>query len=117
MMAKKKVKGVKGDQEYTLTDNKDFNKSGLVGFERRNAVLFFTDASFLDGKKVPKDFKGTRRERLADAVTSSPWFAKAFVNRTWGHFFGISFTKGPVDDFHEQNPVSHPELLDKLAED
>jgi hypothetical protein len=118
MMAKKKKdKADKGIQQLTLTDNKDFNKVGVVSFEPRNAIIFYTDPSFLDGKKMPKGFKGTRREALANYITTSPWFAKAFVNRMWGHFFGSSFTRGPVDDFHEQNPISHPELLDKLAED
>src|SRR5207237_113814 len=49
--------------------------------------------------------------------TKSPYFSKAFVNRMWAHFLGKSFTKDGVDDFGEHNPVSHPELLDKLAED
>ncbi|MBI3822630.1 MAG: DUF1549 domain-containing protein, partial [Planctomycetes bacterium] len=115
--AKKKQKGVVGTEEFTLSDNKSFNANGLISFERRNGIVFFTDAFMLDPlKKVPKKAESPRREILAGYVTSSPWFAKAFVNRTWGHFFGTSFTKGPVDDFHEQNPVSHPELLDKLAE-
>ena len=116
MMAKKK-KGMKGNQEFTLSDNKAFNSTGLIGFETRKAILFFTDPSFLDGQKIPEDFKGTRREALAKFTIASPWFAKAHVNRVWGHFFGTSFLRGPVDDFHEQNPVSHPELLDKLAAD
>ena len=118
MMAKKKKKVDKGDiQQLTLVDDKNLNVGNLVPFERRNAVVFFTDASFLDGKKMPKNYKGSRREKLGEFVTTSPFFAKAFVNRTWGHFFGSSFTRGPVDDFHEQNPVSHPELLDTLAKD
>lgn len=115
--AKKKQKGVMGDREFTLSDNKSYNANGLIGFERRNGIVFFTDASFLDGKKIPKNWDGTRRELLAKYVTNSPWFAKAFVNRMWGHFFATSFTKGPVDDFHEQNPISHPEVLDRLAEE
>jgi hypothetical protein len=117
MIAKKKDKADKGIQQFTVKDNKSHNANGLVPFERRNGVVFYTDTSFLDGKKIPKKFVGTRREKLAEYVVASPFFSKAFVNRMWGHFFGISFTKGPVDDFHEQNPVSHPELLDKLAED
>jgi Protein of unknown function (DUF1553) len=88
-----------------------------VPYERRNTVLLFVDPSFLDGKKIPKDFKGTRREALAKFVTTSPYFAKAFVNRSWNHFFGKSFTRDAVDDFHEQHQVSHPELLEYMAKE
>jgi hypothetical protein len=117
MMAKKKLKGEKVDYKYELRDNPKLNGSGMVRYERRNTVILVTDSSFLNDKKIPKSFKGTRREALADFVIASPWFSKAFVNRTWGHFFGSSFIKGPVDDFHEANPISHPELLDALAKD
>ncbi|MBI2804740.1 MAG: DUF1549 domain-containing protein [Planctomycetes bacterium] len=113
----KKKKGVMGNQEFELKDVKSFNSSGLIGYERRNTVFLFTDASFLNGKKIPKRYAGTRRDALAKFVIASPWFSKAFVNRTWGHFFGKSFTKDAVDDFGDHNPVSHPELLDKLSED
>ncbi|MGC3965865.1 MAG: DUF1553 domain-containing protein [Pirellulales bacterium] len=41
-------------------------------------------------------------------------FGKAFVNRMWGHFLGYGFTK-PVDDMGPHNPISHPELLDRLG--
>ena len=34
----------------------------------------------------------------------------------WGHFLGYGFTK-PVDDMGPHNPPSHPELLQKLADD
>ena len=36
------------------------------------------------------------------------------VNRMWGHFFGTGFVD-PIDDFGDQQPASHPELLDALA--
>ncbi len=114
---KKKKKGVTGNQEYSLKDNKEFNPNKLISYERRNTVVLFTDPSFLDGKKIRKDFKGTRRQALAEMVTSSPWFAKAHVNRMWGHFFGKSFTKDNPDDFGDHNPVSHPELFERLSED
>ena len=123
MMAKKK-KGEVGNQEYSVKDNGQFNSTNLIGYERRNTVYLFIDPTFLNGKKITslKDekgnaFKGTRREALAKFITEDPFFAKAFVNRNWGHFFGKSFTKDNADDFGEHNPVSHPELLDKLAED
>ena len=117
MMAKK---GKEKDFQLSLADNPKFNVKGIVPYERRSGVLLYTDATFLDGTKM-QSLKGStqpsRRQALAKFVTSSPYFAKAYVNRTWGHFFGRSFTKDGVDDFGEHNPVSHPELLDKLAED
>jgi len=117
MMVAKKKKGEKGNQEYGVTDNPAYNSSGLIGYERRNTVYLFTDASYLNGKKVPKDWKGTRREALAKFITEDPYFAKAIVNRMWGHFMGMSFLRGNPDDFHEQNPISHPELLEKISAD
>jgi uncharacterized protein DUF1549/uncharacterized protein DUF1553 len=117
VMKKKKDKAAKSNFEYKLVDKADFNINKLVPYEPRNNLLLYTDPTFLDGKKIPKDFKGTRREALAKFMLDSPYVSKAFVNRTWGHFFGKSFTRDGVDDFHEGNPPSYPELLDKLSED
>jgi hypothetical protein len=115
MMAKKK--GVKEGQRE-LRDNQTFNVKGLVQYERRNASVYFTNATFLDGKKIKlNDLSTSRRKELAKLVTASPYFAKVFVNRMWGHFMGKSFTKDAPDDFGEHNPESHPELLTKLSED
>jgi hypothetical protein len=36
------------------------------------------------------------------------------VNRTWAQLFGRGFVN-PIDDMHEENVPSHPELLDKLS--
>lgn len=116
-LAGKKKKGEEIKIEFTLSDNKNFNSGGLVPFERRNTLLLFTDPMFLDGRKIDKKFTGSRREALANFVVTSPFFAKAFVNRSWNHFFGKSFTRDSVDDFHEQNQISHPELLDYLAKE
>ena len=56
------------------------------------------------------------REVLAEWITSpkNPFFARAAVNRLWGHLFGVGLVD-PVDDFSPANPPSHPELLDELA--
>ena len=113
---KKKIKGIP-TAEFRMKDRKDFNANNLVGYERRNTVYLFIDPTFLDGRKLPKNYTGNRREKLAEFIVTSPDFAKAYVNRMWGHFFGKSFTKDAADDFGEHNPVSHPELLDKLAKD
>jgi hypothetical protein len=56
------------------------------------------------------------RPVLAAWLTSrdNPYFARALVNRVWGQLFGRGFTN-PVDDFRDDNPVSHPELLRELS--
>jgi hypothetical protein len=66
-----------------------------------------------------KDVPGIpRRMVLARWITSkdNPYFAKAFVNRLWGHFMGRGIVN-PVDDFGSFNTPSHPELLEMLAKD
>ncbi len=100
--------------QYSLVDNPSFNGEAIVPYERRNGLIQYSKPVFLDGRRPNP--KANRREELAKMVTTSPYFAKAFVNRLWGHFLGRGFTKD-VDDFGEHSPVSHPELLDKLAKD
>ncbi|MGF1578719.1 MAG: DUF1549 domain-containing protein [Gemmataceae bacterium] len=102
---------------FTLSDNSKFNVDGLIPYEPRNATLKFTSPRFIDQPqtRLPKNPAKTRRQLLAEFVTKSPYFGKAFVNRVWGHFMGMSFTKTGPADFGEHNPISHPELLEKLG--
>ncbi len=44
----------------------------------------------------------------------NPFFARAFANRVWGHYFGVGIVD-PVDNFSLANPPSNPKLLDALA--
>jgi hypothetical protein len=46
----------------------------------------------------------------------NPYFARAFVNRIWGHYFGVGIVH-PVDDFALANPPSNERLLQALAKD
>ncbi len=73
-------------------------------------------AVFLDGKEPRWRFKTGARVTLAEWMTAAdnPFFARAFANRTWAHFFGNGLVE-PVDDLEGQTPPSHPELLDELA--
>jgi hypothetical protein len=61
---------------------------------------------------------GEVREDLARWVTGpqNPWFARALVNRMWGHFMGRGFVD-PVDDLRPSNAPVAPALLDALAAD
>jgi hypothetical protein len=101
-----------------LVDDPNINPEGIVYFERRNGVVLPTKAVFLDGRvKMPPVGKdSSRRKELAKFIVNSDYFAKASINRMWAHFFGRGFTK-VFDDFGEHNPISHPELLDRLAQD
>jgi Protein of unknown function (DUF1549)/Protein of unknown function (DUF1553) len=119
VMMAKKVKGKVGAMQYKVEDDKGFNVKGLIPYERRNAIVMYTDPKFLDGRSIPAESEKSRREELAnfivtwtDPTTKSPYFAKAFVNRMWGHLMGKSFTKDAVDDFGEHNPSSFPTILD-----
>jgi Protein of unknown function (DUF1549)/Protein of unknown function (DUF1553) len=73
-------------------------------------------ATFLDSRTPPWERRASARELLADWVTApdNPYFARAAVNRIWARFFGSGIVD-PVDDFRDDNPPSHPELLDELA--
>ena len=71
--------------------------------------------TFLGGQGVPAG-KVPSRVALAKWLTSpeNPYFARAMVNRTWWRLFGRGIVQ-PVDDMHEANPPTHPQLLDLLA--
>jgi hypothetical protein len=73
-------------------------------------------ATFLDDREPEWRFKQSARATLAAWVTDpeNPFFAHAIANRLWYSLFGIGLVD-PVDDRHEKNPPSHPELLDALA--
>jgi hypothetical protein len=97
-----------------LEDSLDLNPDGLIFYEtRKGTVLPAKPIFFLDNFKLP-DPGVNRRQELAKEVTQSPYFAKAYVNRMWLHFFGRAFTN-PVDDFGDHNEPSNPQLLDELA--
>jgi Protein of unknown function (DUF1549)/Protein of unknown function (DUF1553) len=101
----------------TLKDDAAVNKEATMSYEKRSGVVLLTRAVFLDGRRIDfeKDSR-PRREVLAEMVTSSEYFPKAYVNRIWGHLFGRGMNEqAAVDDFGEHNKVVHPELLEYLA--
>ena len=59
-----------------------------------------------------------RLHRVSDLLIDplNPRFSKALVNRLWKRYFGLGLVE-PVDDFREDRPASHPQLLDWLADD
>jgi hypothetical protein len=77
----------------------------------------WVEARFPDGGKPDWQRGVTPRQALAEWVArgDNPWFARAAVNRLWHYFFGVGLID-PVDGLGiEDNPPSHPELLDELA--
>jgi hypothetical protein len=73
--------------------------------------------TFLDGKSPGvrlSDYQ--RRKALAEAIISheNPWFAAAFVNRTWGLFLGQSFYQ-PIDDLGPMKEAVMPGVLARVA--
>ena len=90
----------------------------FASFERRDARMGIAFPTFLDGRKLPPGAEVNRRKALATFITepANDDFAKAFVNRMWGHFLGRGFVH-PVDDFGAHNPASHPELLDRMGQE
>lgn len=74
-------------------------------------------AKFLQGDTPKIATSDPARPVLADWMTSkdNPFFAKAMVNRFWFQMFGRGLVH-TVDDMHDDNPASHPELLATLTE-
>ncbi len=72
---------------------------------------------FLEEEPKLED-KGPYRPVFADWLVSerNKYFAPAAVNRLWAHFFARGFVN-PIDDMHDDNPASHPELLKLLADE
>jgi hypothetical protein len=62
--------------------------------------------------------KFSRREELVKLAIDgkNPYFKRAIVNYLWSQFMGRGLVE-PVDQMHEENPASHPELLRFLADD
>jgi hypothetical protein len=71
---------------------------------------------FLLGEAPQLKASDPYRPALAAWLTSgdNPYFAKAMVNRMWNQLFGRGIVN-PVDDMHEGNLPSHPELLKELS--
>lgn len=120
---------MKIEDKIEVKDNDGLNKEGRVFYERRDGKLMASKSVFLKGYAAieAEDAAGkggrpsgtaTRREQLADLIVSHDNFARAYVNRVWGHLFGRGLQKDPsVDDFGSHNEIIHREMLDKLAGD
>jgi hypothetical protein len=110
-----------------LNDSDAVNPSAVVFYERRDGKLMASKPNFLKdyaqaergeapNKTLDSMMGKTRRQALAQYVVAHDNFARAYVNRIWGHLFGRGLNKeASADDFGSHNEVVHPELLNKLA--
>lgn len=89
----------------------DRNTINIPNTERKVTATFF------DGTKPNWTPDRLPREELTDWLVSAqnPYFAKNMANRVWAHFFGIGILD-PVDEPGENNPPSHPELMNELGQ-
>ncbi|MFV0446204.1 MAG: DUF1549 domain-containing protein, partial [Planctomycetaceae bacterium] len=102
--------------DYSELVWRDFD--GPVYFENRQALMMVAYPRFFE-KDTDAGASTERRVELAKQmcrVDPGQQMAQAFVNRTWGHFFGYGFTR-PVDDMGPHNAPSHPELLQRLGDE
>ena len=106
--------------DQAADDNADFTQA--TDAAHRHSIKMpggdkVLQARFLDGKQPTWKEDVTTRQALAEWMTSpnNPYFAQAAVNRIWAHLFGIGIVD-PPDDFRKDNPPSHPELLNALAQ-
>ena len=70
-------------------------------------------------KQPPPQPAFSRRSQLVDIALSpaeQQFFARNIVNRVWYRIFGYGLVM-PLDQMHEVNPASHPQLLQWLARD
>ncbi len=76
------------------------------------------EPKLLDGPYLTIPPEQDPRHKLVDwmAEPNNPFFARALVNRMWGHLLGRGLVD-PVDDMRETNPPSNPELLDALTKE
>lgn len=73
-------------------------------------------AKLLGGQKIDISKNSDPRQLLMHWMLNEPnrYFAKAFVNRIWAHYFNVGIIN-PPDDLNQANPPSNKALLDYLV--
>ncbi len=96
----------------TVTEGKVINK------KKNNLpeAAKFVNAKFLASEEPKLNNEEPFRPVLANWLTSksNPFFSNAMANRLWAQYFGKGLVD-PLDDMHDGNPATHPELLASLA--
>ncbi|MGB7345344.1 MAG: DUF1549 and DUF1553 domain-containing protein [Pirellulaceae bacterium] len=98
------------------------NSGGLI-IDRPDGDVTMPESDVVVSPRYPgaseppdKDITNNRRRQLTIWMASrdNAYFARAAVNRVWGHLFGRGLVD-PVDAMDKDNPASHPELLEFLT--
>jgi hypothetical protein len=99
----------KGEKPISFTPGKE------IVIPEVNKVV---KAKFLNGKEPEWGAFSDSRKVLSDWITSkeNPYFARAMADHLWAYFFGVSLLE-PILEPNDDSPVTHPELLDKLAQE
>lgn len=103
------------EDDYSEVIWRDFE--GPVYFEKRNGLMQVAFPIY-EGQEIDISGSTDRRTEFAKLITSGskPLIANSMVNRMWGHFFSYGFTR-PIDDMGPHNAPTHPEVLDRLADE
>ncbi|MGE3808281.1 MAG: DUF1553 domain-containing protein [Gemmataceae bacterium] len=99
---------------YLSSSFEQQNGKGSIRLPGRDQAV---EGRFLDGKLPEWKDDLAPRQVFADWLVArdNRWFARATVNRVWHYLFGTGLVT-PVNGFgSNDNPPSHPELLDELA--
>lgn len=98
----------------TITISEKGGKAGKKNGLPESAKIL--PPKFLQDAQPSIKTEAPSRPVLAEWLTtkSNPFFARAMANRLWSQYFGRGIVN-PIDDMHDANPASHPELLDDLA--
>jgi hypothetical protein len=91
---------------------------GKAGAGREDAANYLVPPETAAVKtRVPVPRFSRREKFIALAVNGkNPYFKRALVNYIWAQLLGRGLVE-PLDQMHEGNPASHPEVLDFLADD
>jgi Protein of unknown function (DUF1549)/Protein of unknown function (DUF1553) len=101
----------RGSRRYTMPDKDNPQKQIPI------APRFFLTSS-QSAVVLPESLAVPERRALAASYVTgqdNPWFARAFINRTWYTLMGEAFYE-PIDDIGPERSPKAVEVLDPLAE-
>jgi hypothetical protein len=91
-------------------------KKNAKDAKKTNGASRVITPKVLGGEEVLLSNYADPRQPLMDWMRSpdNPYFARAWVNRVWAHYFGVGIID-PADDLNLANPPSNAALLDSLT--